>query len=32
MSLTQDALFLTFDDGFASNRVAVEKILKPLGI
>ncbi len=28
----EDSLLLTFDDGFASNRRVVEKLLNPLGI
>lgn len=32
ISLNQDALLLTFDDGFASNRIVAEEVLKPLGI
>jgi peptidoglycan/xylan/chitin deacetylase (PgdA/CDA1 family) len=30
--LTRDSLLLTFDDGFASNRVVAEQVLQSLGI
>ncbi len=31
-TLARDSLLLTFDDGFASNRIVAEKVLQPLGI
>jgi len=31
-ALTRDSLLLTFDDGFASNRIVAERVLQPLGI
>ena len=31
-TLTKDSLLLTFDDGFASNRIVAENVLRPLGI
>ncbi len=30
--IKSDSLLISFDDGFASNRVAAEKILNPMGI
>lgn len=30
--IVEDSLLLTFDDGFASNRVVAEKVLHPMGI
>jgi peptidoglycan/xylan/chitin deacetylase (PgdA/CDA1 family) len=31
-ALARDSLLLTFDDGFASNRIVTERVLQPLGI
>lgn len=31
-TLARDSLLLTFDDGFASNRIVAEQVLQPLGI